>query len=185
MSQFTAPLRVTPLNDGKTWIIITDDFRYDVGYEGSGDTVRVPQWMATDFASVPPPIWWFAAPWGKHGHAAVLHDAGYYLQDRPRAAYDRIFLEAMIALGVKPLKRRLMYLAVRLFGFAAWKGNRKSNVERPGWKIADPVALGLVTAPALEAYATGPAGAAPPEADRSAAPNITDVTEAVQQAEST
>ena len=185
MSQFTAPLRVTPLNDGKTWIILTDDFRYDVGYEGSGDTVRIPQWMATDFASVPQPIWWFAAPWGKHGHAAVVHDAGYYLQDRSRAAYDRIFLEAMVVLGVGPLKRRLMYLALRLFGLGAWNGNKKANAEKPGWKIADPVGLGLVSANALEVYAAGPPGAALPEADRSDAPDVTEVTDAVQHAMST
>jgi hypothetical protein len=67
MSQFTAPLLVTPLDDGETWIIVSDDFRYDVGHEGSDDRVEVPQWMATDFASVPRPIWWFAAPWGLMG----------------------------------------------------------------------------------------------------------------------
>ena len=162
MSQFTAPLRVTPLDDGRTWIILTDDFRYDVGYEGSGDTVHVPQWMATDFASVPPPVWWFAAPWGKHGHAAVLHDAGYYLQDRSRAAYDRIFLEAMCVLEVRPFKRRVMYLAVRLFGGFAWRENARRSAEKPGWKIEDPTRLGLVQ-------------------DRDEAPNVAEVTDQVQQ----
>ncbi|HEX2064618.1 MAG TPA: hypothetical protein VHE80_09380 [Acidimicrobiales bacterium] len=41
MSQFTAPLLVTPLNDGKSWVIVSDDFKYDVGSEGSGDSVDV------------------------------------------------------------------------------------------------------------------------------------------------
>ncbi|MDQ3305568.1 MAG: DUF1353 domain-containing protein [Actinomycetota bacterium] len=146
MSQFTAPLLVTPLDDGETWIIVSDDFRYDVGHEGSDDRVEVPQWMATDFASVPRPIWWFAAPWGRHGHAAVLHDAGYYLQDRSRAEYDRIFLEAMGVLGVGRLKRRLMYLAVHWFGRWPWATNARRNRAEPGWKVHDPRLLGLVEA---------------------------------------
>jgi hypothetical protein len=143
MSQFTAPLLVSPLDDGRTWVIITDDFQYDVGSEGSGDTVKIPQWMVTDFASIPRPVWWFAAPWGRHGHAAVVHDAGYYLQDRSRAAYDRIFLEAMEVLGVQKFKRRVMYLAVRWFGGFAWRATARRTGERPGWKIVDPAELGL------------------------------------------
>ncbi len=143
MSQFTAPLLVTPLDDGRTWVIITDDFQYDVGSEGSGDTVKIPQWMATDFASIPRPVWWFAAPWGRHGHAAVVHDAGYFLQDRSRAAYDRIFLEAMEVLGVQRFKRRVMYLAVRWFGGWSWRASKRRTRTRPGWKVVDPQALGL------------------------------------------
>lgn len=144
MSQFTAPLLVTPLPDGKSWVIVTDDFTYDVGAEGSGDSVRVPRGMVTDFASVPRPIWWFAGPWGTHGHAAVVHDAGYYLQDRSREEYDRIFLEAMTVLNVAWPKRQLMYLAVHWFGWRAWTRNGRRNRKRPGWKIVDPTELGLL-----------------------------------------
>lgn len=97
MSQLTAPLLGTPLPDGRSRVIVTDDFTDDVGAEGSGDSVRVPRGMVTDFASAPRPIWWFAGPWGTHGHAAVVHDAGYYLQDRSREEYDRIFLKAVAA----------------------------------------------------------------------------------------
>lgn len=150
MSQFTAPLLVTPLTDGRSWVIVTDDFSYDVGTEGSGDTVVVPYGMVTDFASIPRPIWWFAAPWGTHGHAAVVHDAGYYIQDRTRLEYDRIFLEAMVVLGVGTMKRTLMYLAVRWFGWWAWSANAERNRRDPDWKIVEPFTLGLSprTAPA-------------------------------------
>ena len=143
MSQFTAPLLVTPLTDGRSWVIVTDDFSYDVGREGSGDTVVVPCGMVTDFASIPRPIWWFAAPWGTHGHAAVVHDAGYYIQDRTRRQYDRVFLEAMVVLGVGAIKRTLMYLAVRWFGWWAWSANAERNRRDPDWKIVDPRTLGL------------------------------------------
>ncbi|MGK2928811.1 MAG: DUF1353 domain-containing protein [Acidimicrobiales bacterium] len=143
MSRFTAPLLVTPLDDGRTWIIVSDDFRYEIGVEGSGDEVSVPQWMATDFASVPRPVWWFAAPWGRHGHAAVIHDTGYYRQDRTRRAYDGLFLEAMGVLGTHPVRARLMYWSVRLFGRWAWRANARRSAANPGWKIHDPVELGL------------------------------------------
>lgn len=143
MSRFTAPLVVTPLNDGRTWIIVTEDLVYEVGEMGSGNEVRVPRWMATDFASVPRPVWWFAAPWGRHGHAAVVHDAGYFLQDRSRREYDRIFREAMAVLDTPVLRATLMYWAVRLFGGFAWRANARRSREEPGWKIHDPIELGL------------------------------------------
>jgi hypothetical protein len=76
----------------------------------------------------------------------VLHDAGYYLQDRSRAEYDRIFLEAMGVLGVGRLKRRLMYLAVHWFGRWPWATNARRNRAEPGWKVHDPRLLGLVEA---------------------------------------
>ena len=138
MSRFTAPLIVTPLDDGRTWVIVTAGFGYDVGEEGSEDTIEVPQGMWTNFASVPRAAWWFAAPWGKHGHAAVIHDAGYWMQLRGRREYDDIFLEGMGVLGVGRLKRRIMYLAVRWFGRPAWNKARRRNEEDPNWKLHDP-----------------------------------------------
>lgn len=169
MSQFTAPLLVTPLDDGKSWVIVTEDFSYDVGAEGSGDSVDVPQWMVTDFASVPRVVWWFAAPWGKHGHAAVVHDAGYYLQRRPRADYDTIFLEAMTVLEVNLFKRQVMYRAVRWFGHRAWSSNAKRNEKNPGWKIVDPATIGM------------PATVTPSEHhDRKAAPGVNDAQATVE-----
>ena len=179
MSRFTAPLLVTPLNDGKSWVIITHDFAYEVGEEGSGDSVAVPRGMVSDFASVPRPIWWFAAPWGKHGHAAVIHDAGYYLQRRSRSEYDRIFLEAMQVLEVGKLKRTLMYVAVRWFGRAAWCANAERNQRQPGWKIVDPATLGVLEADKAESMSPDSAAVAH---DRANAPSVQDVREAVDAA---
>ena len=141
MSRFTAPLVVTPLEDGRTWVIVTSGFGYDVGEEGSEDTIEVPQGMKTDFASVPRAVWWFAAPWGKHGHAAVVHDAGYWLQLRSRREYDEIFLEGMDVLGVARTKRRIMYLAVRWFGGFGWRKQERRNAADPNWKLHDPPEL--------------------------------------------
>jgi hypothetical protein len=99
MSRFTNVLIVSPLPDGKTWYL-RRAFGYDVGTEGSGDTINVPIGFLTDFASVPRPLWWLFPRWGRYGNAAVVHDFGYWDQSRKRPEVDRIFLEGMTVLGV-------------------------------------------------------------------------------------
>jgi uncharacterized protein DUF1353 len=131
MSQFTKTLVVSPLADGRTWVL-REPFSYDVGTKGSYDTITVPVRFMTDFASVPRPLWWLLPPWGKYGNAAVIHDFGYWEQSRPKRRVDRIFLEGMKVLGVGVLTRYTMFLAVSLFGFVAWYSRRR----RPGQHIA-------------------------------------------------
>ena len=91
MSRFTAPLVVTPLNDGRTWRIVNStysygdqdtfywhtDFRYDIGEKGSGLSVQPPANFETDFASIPRLLWWLLPVWGRYGKAAVIHDYLY------------------------------------------------------------------------------------------------------------
>ncbi len=56
MSQFTEALVVSPLADGKTWVVVRP-FGYDRSVEGSGDRIQVEIGFMTDFASVPRPLW--------------------------------------------------------------------------------------------------------------------------------
>ncbi|MCX5786197.1 MAG: DUF1353 domain-containing protein [Elusimicrobia bacterium] len=63
MSQFTAILLVSPLADGRTWVI-RSEFGYDVGAEGSGDRIDVPIGFKTDFATVPRLFWAVLPQWG-------------------------------------------------------------------------------------------------------------------------
>lgn len=68
---------------------------------------------------------------GRHNEAAVIHDAlcqGKYtisnyrlLVPFTRAEADKIFLDGMRVLGVKPWKRHLMYWAVRVGGWGSWR----------------------------------------------------------------
>ena len=130
MSRFTEILLVSPLADGKSWVI-KKDFGYDVREEGSGDTINVPIGFMTDFASVPRPLWWLLPKWGKYGNAAVIHDYCYWEQSRSRKKSDLIFHEAMQVLEVPDWKIFLMYYAVRLGGGLAWLGNsRRKKVEK-------------------------------------------------------
>lgn len=102
---------------------------YDVGAEGSGETITVPAGATTDLASVPRLAWSLFPPDGPWLKAAVLHDVLYRtagLADRPglrtravpysRAECDAIFREAMEVLGVPAWKRSVIYAAVRMGG---------------------------------------------------------------------
>ncbi len=108
MSSFTDVLLVSPLADGKTWVI-QRPFRYDVGAEGSSDTIAVPVGFRTDFATVPRLLWVVLPKWGRYGNATVIHDYLYWMQERTRREADCIFLEAMGVLGVGPIVKYAMY----------------------------------------------------------------------------
>lgn len=140
MSQFTAPLAVSPADD-RWWVILTDTFSYDVGVEGSLDRIKVPYGFATDFASTPSFLWGImGGPWGKHGNAAVIHDWLYYSQTRPREEADRIFHEGMRVMTVPPVRAWMMWAAVRVFGRSAWRKNGRIAKENPETKIRPDVA---------------------------------------------
>ena len=123
MSVFTEQLVVTPLSDGKTWVILRP-FSYDVGKIGSGNKVNVKTGFMTDFASIPRLLWIFLPCWGKYGNAAVIHDWLYWAQERPRKEADGIMLEGMGVLKVPFWQKYPIYIAVRTFGQMAWKRNQ-------------------------------------------------------------
>ena len=123
MSRFTSVLLVSPLADGKTWVLMRE-FGYDVGTEGSTDQINVPVGFETDFASIPRLFWIVLPKWGKYGNAAVVHDWLYWNQQRSREAADTVLLEAMGVLGVGAVVRFVIYRAVRLFGGLAWLRNQ-------------------------------------------------------------
>ena len=95
-----------------------------------GILYRVPAESTTDGMSTPPIIHSIPGfePYGKHWFSAVLHDAGYrgtlqiYAgQDfRPanlsRAQTDALMRDALSTQGVGPIRRALIYSALRIFG---------------------------------------------------------------------
>ena len=137
MSAFTENLVVSPLPDGKTWVL-RKSFSYDVGEEGSGETIRVPVGFLTDFASVPRMFWWVFPKWGKYGNAAVIHDYLYWQQDEqyPKKRADEIFLEGMGVLSVTKRVAKILYWSVKYFGKSAWKNNEKAK-DKGGEKFID------------------------------------------------
>lgn len=134
MSRFTKILVVSPLADGRSWVL-REEFGYDVGEIGSGDTIDVPVGFITDFASVPRPLWWLFPRWGRYGNAAVIHDFCYWEQSRSRKRADEIFLEAMGVLKVRICTRYILFWSVYVFGSLAWRSRR--HLKKTGWtKIA-------------------------------------------------
>jgi len=89
----------------------------------------IPKGFRTDFASVPKIFWNILPPFGRYGKAALLHDYFYRTQIIPRKEADKIFLEAMLMMGVPAWKAYIMYWAVRLFGWKAWLENKKKLKE--------------------------------------------------------
>ncbi len=124
MSRFTELLLVSPLPDGRNWVI-KKDFGYAVGKKDSNEVIDVPIGFVTDFASVPRPLWWLFPKWGKYGNAAVIHDFLYWDQRYSKKKSDYIFLEAMKVLGVNKVTSFLLYKSVSWFGCFAWKSNQR------------------------------------------------------------
>src|SRR3990167_2021712 len=125
MSSFTEHLTVTQISGG-LWRT-EREFDYFVVEENSKDKITVPKSFLTDFASVPWPASMLIPKSGLYNQAAVLHDFLYATQTRSQKEADKIFLEAMKILGVNPIKRWLMYRAVRLWGFIPWDMHRRKN----------------------------------------------------------
>lgn len=128
MSQFTTPLIVKAL-DGSRWQVM-EPFEYHVGKEDSTEVITIPKWFITDFASIPRIFWTLVgSPTGRYSKAAVVHDWLYHRQYYERNEADKIFLEAMQVLKVPWWKRRIMWLAVRVFGFLPWNKRRREILK--------------------------------------------------------
>ena len=138
MREYIDILEVSPLGDGRNWIL-RDGFFYDYKHVGSGKIyhIEVPPMFMTDYASTPRPLWWFIRPWGKHGMATVIHDWLYWEQKIPewddlkRKDVEKIFLQCLSDSRVGFVKKWLIYWAVKYFGRWAWNGNIKRREE--GW----------------------------------------------------
>jgi hypothetical protein len=121
MSSFTTPLELEYI-DGRKWKV-TQDFAYWLT-DNVACTIVVPAGFVTDFASIPRLFWDVLPPTGKYGKAAVIHDYLYVMGGKlPGFAYtftkadaDKIFYDAMIALGVPHVIAVIMYEAVKGFG---------------------------------------------------------------------
>lgn len=125
MSSFTKPLTVTKIGP-RLWRV-ERQFTYFIGEEDSDEFVIVPKGFETDFASVPRLFWTLIPPDGTYTQAAVLHDFLYFKKLYVRKRCDEIFLEAMKVLKVNWFKRRIMYWAVRAFGWIGWNRHRRKE----------------------------------------------------------
>ncbi len=77
--------------------------------------------FSTDLASIPRAFQGIVPKVGKHIQPAIAHDWCYMGNtDLTKADADLLFLEGMESVGVWWLRRRVMYMAVRLGGTGHW-----------------------------------------------------------------
>lgn len=90
--------------------------------EWRGRAYVVPEGFETDLASIPRVVQWLLPVIDKHVYPSIMHDYGYEdgWPNVTRAQVDRMFLDAMAAIGVPWWKRNLMWAAVRAFGAPFW-----------------------------------------------------------------
>lgn len=88
---------------------------------GGPDIVTVSQGFVTDLASTPRLLWNLVPPFGRYTAGAVVHDYLYQVHQGSRRHADAVFNAAMMELNVLPIKRVVMYRAVRLFGGLAYR----------------------------------------------------------------
>lgn len=140
MAHFTEDVTVVNHLSGRVhqWELC-EPMTYRLVDSDDAEFVTVPPAFKTDFASVPRPFWFWLAPWGRHGRAAIIHDFLYQLgavtnprapvatrlRRPPKREADRIFRQAMAVLdeviltnsklgsgALKPLVRVRLALAV-------------------------------------------------------------------------
>ena len=142
--RFSGPFRFLYVN-GRDWAVAEDISYCTKAVPVS--TVRAG--FTTDFATIPPLLWPVMPPAGDgrnfYGLAALWHDWLYWhgkIEGVPitRARADRIFLELMLYLGVSRPLARLMWTAVRAFGWYHWRKYRRHNETRI-YPSGRPVAL--------------------------------------------
>lgn len=124
MSKFTTPAILEMLDDYR-WRLV-EPFEFWLT-DNPDDVIYVPEGYVTDLASVPRLLWTLFPPHGRYAKAAIIHDWLYDNALRMKAEADRIFLDAMTVLGVPRWRRRVMYLAVRLFGKGKYSGTQQGN----------------------------------------------------------
>lgn len=133
-----------PINEKE--FLLTQDYSYQwVSENGDRFKILVFAGQITDIASIPRPLWSLTGfvPDGLHRGAAIVHDLLYQWRGAPqrpagllqiyysgewvdfsirlpRVECDRLFARMMQEAGTTRLKRDLMFLAVRTFGWAAW-----------------------------------------------------------------
>ncbi len=99
----------------------------------------------TDLASIPSFMSWFVSRYGRHTAAALVHDRLYQEVERvpvERAAADRVFLHAMDALDVPPVRSRVMWAGVA--AATRWITTPWGRVGIIAWGLAAAAGTGLL-----------------------------------------
>lgn len=100
---------------------LIEDYHVEIAVDGWYCDLVIPAGFSTDFASVPRPLWVWAAPHGKHSLAALVHDYLYAVRQFTRRQSDEIFYRLLREVGVRASKAWAMWAGVRVGGWKRWK----------------------------------------------------------------
>lgn len=103
--------------------------------------IKIPAGFVFDGASIPRLLrWLFSRVGAPHQVAALLHDWMYSEQLVSRRHADRMYFRVCKKMGVGTGAAAAMYLALILFGSAAWaKNGRRLRRLGSGWRSLDRV----------------------------------------------
>ena len=114
MAQFTTDLILDPLPKRKWRVVFPLVYVSDIA-----GTLVVPTDFVCDLNSIPRFLWFASTP-TDYPEAGVLHDWSYR-GNLPREIADKVYLEALQALGMGKTRAQARYRALRLFGRFAYK----------------------------------------------------------------
>ncbi len=130
---------------GRDYWRLKASIKFYVGKPEDNLWVWVPEGFLTDGATVPRWMYWLIPPWGRYGHATVIHDYlcenlqlyhGVDIADITRKRADQIFNEALKVTDVNPFIRWLMYSGVTAYRWFSRKTNRKPDANYRAKKAA-------------------------------------------------
>lgn len=101
-----------------------EDFTFTDQY---GTAYLVPAGTKSDGASTPRAMWIDLPPFGSYWLAAVLHDHLYRATGLPKNDCDNALYNAMIALGVPPIRAGEIYTGVHVGGWKDFNADRAAQ----------------------------------------------------------
>ena len=131
MSRFLDPLVHEDVGtgpSGRPLYRLTRDFRYEFGAHNGFQprVITVPAGFTTDLCSTPR-FGWFLIPPTLGRWAGVVHDYLYRSGELPRNVSDAIFRHALKDRKVDPLRRWVMWAAVRMWAAKHFAGRHWQN----------------------------------------------------------
>lgn len=106
-----------PHADGVNWTFA----RRFAAHDSILGDICIPEGFVTDLGSIPKIFQNLISPEGKPLRGYVLHDWLYAVQKCKRADADALLFRAFKAVGEKAWKRWVVYIALRLGGWGAWR----------------------------------------------------------------
>lgn len=109
---------------GATWLRTLEAIRFEL----AGEEYTIPAGFECDGASIPRAFWRIIGPPidCQYVKEAIIHDYLYREQPVSRDIADRDFFDRLDKPRLK-IRRYLIYISVRLFGWKAWNKNKKGK----------------------------------------------------------